>query len=33
LTLPVADLLFRNSYETLITNVTSGTYIGVHGVA
>ena len=32
LTMPAADLLFGNSYKTLIANVTTGTYIGLHSV-
>ncbi len=30
LTIPVADLLFPKPYETLIANVLSGTYVGLH---
>ncbi len=30
LTLPLADLLFTNSYESLIANVQSGEYLGLH---
>lgn len=32
LTLPVADLLFRNPYKTFIAEVESGTYVGRHNV-
>jgi len=32
LTIPVADLLFRNPYKTLIAEVESGTYVGRHSV-
>ncbi len=30
LTVPVADLLFSNTYESLIANAQSGEYLGVH---
>ena len=32
LTLPLADLLFRNPYETLTSNIQVGTYIGLSNV-
>lgn len=32
LTLPVADLLFGNTYESLIANVRTGEYLGLHEI-
>lgn len=32
LTIPAADVLFGNSYDSLIANVETGTYIGQHAV-